>query len=255
MSFCDRFLLLGLLLSSPLYGEGAESSQTPEKNETILNSAKQDESKLPPRKLNWSVGFDARDLNVTPGNRRFKQREVSPDINIGITWIEPNWWAMGRVHLPLGPNSQRYAESPPLDTEGYGLSFNFGKSLLNHQLRQTQGDYGVEVGIESFELTARSFRKQSLNDGGYTDFWVVKTRWMAITPSIFATFLKPARPEGNKPEWLMTRIEGYRVALGVVIPVQRSWDLRYEKNTVLVGDRGSWSGVHGLLSWNAWLGI
>ncbi len=246
-----RSLVLSFCLSTPLWAQAPKEAE-----KTIVPDSKTvAEADLPPRKMNWSVGMDARELNVTPGDRRYKQREVSPDINIGVTWIEPVWWAMGRVHLPVGPTSQRYADSPPLDTEGYGVSFNFGKSLLNHELRQANGDYGLEVGLESFELSARSFRRQVLSDGSSTDNWVVKTRWTAITPAVFATFLKPARPEGNKPEWLMTRIEGYRVALGVVVPVQRSWDLRYGKNGTPVGDRGSWSGVHGLLSLNAWLGI
>lgn len=213
------------------------------------------EAHLPPRKANWSVGIDLRQLSVTPDDRRYKQREIAPDINIGFVWIEDSWWGMGNVHLPVGPTSQRYPDSPPLDTEGYGISATFGKTLNSQSLREKSGDYGIEVGIESFELTARSFRRQTLNDGTATDAWTVKTRWTAITPSLFATFLKPARPQGNKPEWLMTRIEGYRIALGLVIPVQKSWDLRYKQGETNQGDRGSWKGVHGLFSVNTWLGI
>ncbi len=213
------------------------------------------EANLPPRHANWSVGFDGRELNVTPGDRRYKQRALAPDINIGFTWIDESWWAMGRVHLPFGPTSERFPDSPPLDTEGYGVSATFGKTLSSSSLRESAGDYGVELGIESFELAARSFRRQVLFDGTSTDAWVMKTRWTALTPAIFATFLKPARPQGNKPEWLMTRIEGYRVSLGVVVPVQRSWDLRYERAGVPEGDRGGWTGVHGVLSVSTWLGI
>jgi hypothetical protein len=83
----------------------------------------------------------------------------------------------------------------------------------------------------------------------------MKTSWTAITPALTATFLKPARPEGTRPEWLMTRIEGYRVSLGVVIPVQTSWDLRWEKDSVAKADRGSWKGVFAVASASAWLGI
>lgn len=213
------------------------------------------EAKLPARNSNWSIGLDGRQLNVTPGDRRYKQREIAPDINVGFVWIEDSWWSMLRGHLPFGPTSQRYPDSPTLDTEGYGISATFGRTLSSGSLRQSGGDYGVELGIESFELAARSFRRQVLVDGSVTDAWVVKTRWTALTPAIFATFLKPARPQGTKPEWLMTRIEGYRVSLGVVVPVQRSWDLRYERGGTPVGDRGSWTGVHGILSLNTWLGI
>lgn len=212
------------------------------------------EANRPSRKANWSVGIDVRQMSVTPDDRRYKQREAAPDINIGFVWIEDSWWAKGGMHLPLGPNSQRYPDSPPLDNEGYGVSAIFGKSLSG-SLRKDSGDYGLELGVESFELSARSFRRQVLNDGSATDSWIVKTRWVAITPAIFATFLRPARPQGNAPEWLMTRIEGYRIALGVVVPVQKSWDLRYKQGDSFRGDRGSWKGFHGLFSVNAWLGI
>lgn len=252
------FLLLCLAQINPLALARESSPKTldlGQDSDSQMAKKPAKEAQLPPRNSNWSIGLDGRILNVTPGDRRYKQRSLTPDINVGFVWIEASWWAMLRSHLPFGPTSQRYPDSPPLDTEGYGISATFGRTLNSSSLRQSQGDYGIELGVESFEVAARSFRRQVLGDSSVTDAWVVKTRWTAFTPAIFATFLKPARPQGTKPEWLTTRIEGYRASLGVVVPVQKSWDLRYERNGKPEGDRGSWSGVHAVLSVNTWLGI
>lgn len=209
---------------------------------------------LPARDSAWSIGFDARQLNVTPNDRRYKQRSTAPDINVGYVHIDESWWVMARGHLPFGPTSQRYPDSPPLDFEGYGISTTYGHSFSGH-LRDPSGDYGAEIGLEVFELVGRSFRRQVLPDNSVSNAWVMKTRWTALTPALTATFLKPSRPQGSRPEWLMTRIEGYRLSAGIVIPVQNSWDLRWEHNGVGQGDRGNWKGFFGVASLTAWLGI
>jgi hypothetical protein len=209
---------------------------------------------LPPRTGAWSIGFDVRQLNITPNDRRYKQRSPAPDINVGYVHIDKNWWAMARGHLPFGPTSEKYPESPPVDYEGFGFSATYGRPLISG-LRKGSGDYGAEIGVEIFELVGRSFRRQVLPDNSVSEAWVMKTSWTAITPALTATFLKPSRPKGTRPEWLMTRIEGYRISLGAVIPVQTSWDLRWEKNSVGQGDRGTWKGVFGVASVSAWLGI
>jgi hypothetical protein len=209
---------------------------------------------LPPRTGAWSLGFDLRQLNVTPSNRAYKQRGIAPDINVGYVHIAEDWWASAIGHLPFGPTSQHYPDSPPIDFEGYGFSAVYGRPFSGN-LRKASGDLGAEIGLEVFELVGRSFRRQVLPDKSVSDAWVMKTRWTALTPALTMTFLKPARPQGSRPEWLMTRIEGYRFSLGAVIPVQNSWDLRFEKNSVGQGDRGKWKGVFGLLAISTWLGI
>lgn len=209
---------------------------------------------LPPRTGAWSMGFDLRQMNVTPDDRRYKQRAIAADINVGYVHIDETWWAMARGHLPFGPTSQRFPDSPPLDFEGYGFSTTYGRSFSG-RLRKPSGDYGAEVGFEVFELVGRSFRRQVLADQSVSNAWVMKTRWTAITPALTASFLKPARPQGSRPEWLMTRIEGYRLSLGMVIPVQTSWDLRWEHDSISQGDRGKWKGVFGVASLSTWLGI
>ena len=209
---------------------------------------------LPARTGAWSIGFDVRQLNVTPSDRRYKQRSSAPDVNVGYVYIDDSWWVTARGHLPFGPTSQRYPDSPPIDFEGYGFSTTYGRSLSGH-LRDPSGDYGAEIGLEVFELVGRSFRRQVLTDKSVSNAWVMKTRWTALTPALTATFLKPSRPQGSRPEWLMTRIEGYRISAGVVIPVQNSWDLRWEHDGVGQGNRGSWTGMMSVISLTAWLGI
>lgn len=210
---------------------------------------------LPARTGNWSVGFDVRQLDVTPNNRRYKQRGLEADINFGYVYVANSWWGTVRGHVPFAPTSQYYDESPPIDYEGYGVSTTFGKTLSASSLRQASGDYGVEVGLEIFQLVGRSFRRQVLPDRSISEAWVIRTGWTAITPAFSATFLKPARPQGNRPEWLMTRIEGYHVSLGVVIPVQKTLDVRWEHDRVGQGDHGTWKGIFGIASLSTWLGI
>ncbi len=232
----------------------ADSGKDTEQDKGMPTLSPEAIAALPARNGNWSIGFDVRKLNITPSNRSYKQRGLTPDINVGYVYIKDSWWVMARGHVPFGPTSVRYPDSPPVDFEGYGLSATFGKSLTS-SLRNPGGSYGAEMGVEIFQLVGRSFRRQVLADQSISEAWLMKAGWTAITPALTATFLKPARPQGNRPEWLMTRIEGYHMSLGVVIPVQRSWDLRWEHDHVGQGDRGTWKGVFGVVSLSTWLGI
>ncbi|MBC7661141.1 MAG: hypothetical protein H7249_15695 [Chitinophagaceae bacterium] len=209
---------------------------------------------IPPRTGAWTLGFDFRQLNIKPDDGRYKEHKISPDVNVGYVTIRNTWWFMGRVHLVFGPTSEHFPNSPTLDTSGYGYSFTYGKSLFG-DLRKSSGDYGAELGLEAFQVVGRSFESKTLSDGSLSSGWVMRTSWTALSPALYATFLQPSRPQGNRPEWLVTRIEGYRVSLGVVIPVQTSWDLSWTHDQVGQGGRGKWKGAFGLASLTAWLGI
>lgn len=217
-------------------------------------AATKESENLPPRRGAFVFSSDVRKLDVQVDDSRYNIDSFAPDVSGGYAWIQDRYYIMGRAHLALGPTSQKFPDSPPLDFSGYGFSLLAGTSL-NGKLRKSGGDYGVELGLESFELVGRSFRSQVLSDGSTTDAWVLKIRWIGVSGGIFATFLKPSRPAGSRPEWLVTRMEGFRVGLGLVAPLKNSWDLRFERNGAGEGDRGEWKGLLGLLSVSILLGV
>jgi hypothetical protein len=48
-----------------------------------------------------------------------------------------------------------------------------------------------------------------------------------IFPSIFFAWLKEARPAGNTPDLLATRIEGYMLNMGIAMPLSSKYKIRY----------------------------
>lgn len=252
------FFALPLLAQGSQPAAAAEAKAAAAEAKAAVAEAKASETdpaNLPPRRAAWILGGDVRQLSIKPDNSLYDVDALAPDINGGYAWIQDRSWFLGRVHLALGPTSQRFPDSPPLDFSGYGISLMAGTTLSSSKLRQKGGDYGAEIGFESFELVGRSFRRQVLGDGSQTNAWVLKVRWIGITGGVFATFLKPSRPAGSRPEWLMTRIEGYRLGLGLVAPLENSWDLRYERNSASEGDRGTWKGLLALFSLSVLLGV
>lgn len=207
-----------------------------------------------PREHAWSIGASLRRLDIK-ADYDYQVQAVAPFLDIGRGWVRPTWWSLFELSLMLGPNSQRLPDSPPLDFIGTGFRFRAGHVLPGRLLRQPQGDWGVELGVEYSEWIARSYQDRQLSDGQTTSAWVVRSRWIFVQPALFYSLWKPARPQGHKPEWITTRIEGVVMSLGLSVPIQSQLQATYIKSGEKQGVTDHWQGTLALLSLTSWLGI
>ncbi|MDQ3235071.1 MAG: hypothetical protein M3Q07_24950, partial [Pseudobdellovibrionaceae bacterium] len=183
--------ILAILLLGCNVSQAAESEPPP-------NSAK-----FAAREHAWSIGTSLRRLDIK-ADYDYQIQAVAPYIDIGRGWVRPAWWSLFELSLILGPNGQRLPESPPLDFIGTGFRFRAGHVLPGQLLRKPEGDWGVELGLEYNEWIARSYQDEQLSDGQISSSWVVRNRWIFVQPALFYSRWQPARPQGHKPDWIMT---------------------------------------------------
>ncbi len=207
-----------------------------------------------PRVNAWSIGTSLRQLNLSTG-RDFSLKAICPYIDIGRGWIHSEWWSSIELNLILGPNGKRLTDSPPLDFTGTGLRMRIGHTLPGHPLRQTSGDWGAEIGLEYNEWIARSYRDEVQADGKVSSNWVVRSRWVFLQPAVFYSLLQAARPQGHKPEWITTRMEGMVISLGLSVPIQSQMQATFSENSERQNFSDHWRGTVAFLSLTSWLGI
>lgn len=202
----------------------------------------------------WAVGLQVRPLHFS-GSAEQRLEMTATTIDVSRVWVKRKWWASVDASLILGPWSQRRELSPPIDYSGSGLGARFAYALFSDGLRQPSGDWGLTLGAETMEVTGRSFRRENLATGSYTEGWLIRGRWTAILPGVFYSTLKPGRPKGNRPEWLTTRIEGYTFCLALALPVQGQIKQSFSLNGDAVRTSRKLEGYAIQLAFSTWLGI
>lgn len=233
-------LLMGSAGSAPLWGAEAKPQSYPEK--------------FAPRENAWSIGTSLRRLDIEAGHG-YKIDAMAPYIDLGRGWVHESWWSLVELSLVLGPNGKRLADSPPLDFTGTGLRLRMGHTLPGKVLRHPSGDWGAELGLEYNEWIARSYQDETLADGQISNGWVVRSRWIFVQPALFYSLWKAARPQGHRPEWVTTRIEGLVLSLGLSVPVQSQMQASFVKNGEKDSRTDHWHGTLAFLSLTSWLGI
>ena len=207
-----------------------------------------------PREHAWSIGGSLRRLAIK-ADYDYQVNALAPNIDIGRGWVRPSWWSLVELSLMLGPNGQRLPDSPPLDFIGTGFRVRAGHTLPGQVLRKADGDWGIEFGLEYNEWIARSYQDRTLADGAVSSSWVVRSRWIFVQPALFYSLWQPPRPQGHKPEWITTRIEGVVFSLGLSIPVQSQLQASYLKAGEKQSVTDHWRGSLAFLSLTSWLGI
>jgi len=240
---------LVILLLGSKSGLAAESQSTPAPAAPPSGA-----TSFTPREHAWSIGVSLRRLDIK-ADYDYKLSALAPNIDIGRGWVRPAWWSLVEISLMLGPNSQRLPDSPPLDFIGTGFRFRAGHALPGRLLRKPGGDLGLELGVEYNEWIARSYQDRSLSDSSVSSSWVVRSRWIFVQPALFYSIWQAPRPQGQRPEWITTRIEGVVFSLGLSVPVQSQMQASYVKGGEKQSVTDHWQGTLVFLSVTSWLGI
>jgi hypothetical protein len=241
--------IFAILLLGATVPQAADAQSTPDPA-----APPRETTSFTPREHAWSIGATLRRLDIE-ADHDYKIKTVAPHIDVGRGWVHPAWWSLVELSLMLGPNGQRLPDSPPLDFIGTGFRFRAGHAFPGQKLRKPQGDWGVELGLEYNEWIARSYQDRTLADGTSSNSWVVRSRWIFVQPALFYSLWQAPRPQGHKPEWITTRIEGLVMSLGLSIPVQSQMQTSYIKAGEKQSVTDHWRGRLAFLSLTTWLGI
>lgn len=147
-------------------------------------------------------------------------------VALGAGYIAKSWLFNGSFDILLGPYEPTRKERFDVDFYGTGATLWSGFSAQTLDLRSPAGGYGFGLGLSYADTVGRSAKLT-----GTTPDYVIRITNLSLTPGLFFTWLKQARPRGNTPELLTTRLEGEILSLGIAMPLLNSYSARYESAT------------------------
>lgn len=200
---------------------------------------------------------------------------TSATIDIGYGIVKEKWFLRGAFSSILGPYEPARDHQFNMDYFGTGFLLLAGAQLQNFpyqnfkfdKFEDRSLDYGLAFGFYYFDLSGKSIGKNRRIDNDSSvaprDYRSNITN-LALLPSFFVSWLTPSRQAGNTPEDLKTRVEGYQLIVGAVIPVMSYYDNQYSKDSlqddgsnmsVVIRERGSFTGASAYVALSILLGI
>ena len=203
----------------------------------------------------WSMGLSAHQhiLKSGDGNHLLGPSGL---VQLGWGYISDTWIGGTSLDFITGPYQSSKQQDLTVDFSGTGFSGYVGFSAENMNIRTYDGNYGFLLGISYSDTIGRSVgRRVSETDGATIDNWVMRVNNFSISPSIFFCWLEDARPAGNSPDLLTTRIEGYLLNIGVSAPIQTKYKLQYDENGLQKSTRGNLKGYTVTVTFTALFGV
>ena len=206
----------------------------------------------------WSFGITGSQENLkAAGNHQLIG--TSAAVQIGYGHIARDWLANFSVDILQGPYQPTYDSQLQVDHSGFGVTAWTGLSAQKTNIRSPEGGYGFALGLSYGALTGRMVGRNRRDDGQgnaadrqLIDSYTNHVSKLSIIPGLFFTWLDNARPAGNTPDLLMTRIEGLVLLIGAATPIIATYNTSYTKGTnEVVRDHGSLAGYSIILNLTA----
>lgn len=206
LSFC--LLIFSLLGSIPALSE-VTFNQTEEKR----NSA-------------WGLGFAGYQHGLKSGDGN-NLLGTATAVQLGYIYIGDTWLINASVDTISGPYLSPQQQNTKLDYSGTGTTISFAMSAEEADIRTYQGNYGFALGLTYADIVGRVVG-QRFDEEQETDKLVMRVTNFAIQPSVFFTWFEPrARKVSNRPVDLKTRLEGYYLNIGFLVPLITKYQLRW----------------------------
>jgi hypothetical protein len=205
------------------------------------------QAKVPKSKI-WVFSFIGVNHNLVSPTGSHKLRGLGSAVQVGYGHVAEGWFTTLNLDVHSGPFKLNQSGSD-LNFFGTGVSSEVGWSLNGGGLRSPTLSYGLGFGLNYFDIVGRP----NLDDTKL----VMRVNDFALMPCLFLAKLSPPRFEGNTPEQLMTRIEGYMLNLGILVPILATYDQKIVDSgsggTKRV--KGRLGGFSVVMHLSTWLGI
>lgn len=151
---------------------------------------------------------------------------VGSVVQLGRGHIATNWYVNGTIDIISGPYHADQKHASQVDFAGTGFTANFGYGLTS-SLRGAGSSYGFALGLHYADIVGRNIEASAPAPGVSVDGITMRVNDFSLMPGIFFSWLEPARPRGNKPILLITRLEGYLLSFSVAMPMLASYNIKY----------------------------
>lgn len=186
------------------------------------------------RRSVFSIGIqgDRHDLKAGNGDELIGN---SAAVQLGTGYIADKWYTSVSLDIILGPYEPVRNKELNTDFVGTGLTWFTGISAQTQNLRSPAGGYGFALGLNYADIVGRTnssrnrdSRAGNRDESGETiDNYIMRVNRFSMIPAIFFSWLQGARPAGNSPDLLTTRLEGYLLTIGAAIPIITTYSSRY----------------------------
>lgn len=178
-------------------------------------------------------------------------------IKVGRFFSSGRWASGVSLDLLTGPYEGPESQNIIVDFTGTGLSayvnFFFKKEISTER----SSNYGLGVQFNYADIIGRSTGQKTISasEEGEVRNWIMRVNNFSVTPTLTYILLEPSRKEGNKPELLMTRLEGLKIYIGASFPIQTKYKLQYEQDNLLTTKRGGLFGHSWIVGVSTLFGI
>lgn len=185
------------------------------------------------RNAYWAVHLGGLQHNLRSGDGT-ELRGGSLTFDIGRGYLHENWYVEVDFGLLLGPYQKTGPQKLDMEYSGTSVGVTWGYSAETANLRSPTGNYGFMLGFQYADITGRSSGERSLTTGSdarveLLSRYRVSIQYASLMPAIFFCWLEEPRLKGNKPELLVTRIEGYMLTLGIGMPLYATYSSSYNR--------------------------
>lgn len=183
----------------------------------------------------WTFGLEVTQTSLKSGQGQHLLG-LQNSANLGWGYLAHKWYTYINFDIISGPYGSLRKETILAEYEGTGLSTGIALSAGKEGLRTNEGNYGFLLALRYRDVVGRNVSETNvmLEDGRIGRNWSLRVNNFSLLPAIFFCWLKPDRPAGNRPQDLMTRLEGYFLTIGISTPLSARYYLSYqnESNTI-----------------------
>lgn len=145
-------------------------------------------------------------------------------VSLGAGYIAKSWLFNASFDILLGPYEPTRQGAYNVDFYGTGATLWTGFSAQTLDLRSPAGGYGFALGLSYADMVGRSAEAT----GGSPEY-TMRVNHLSLVPGLFFSWLEPARPRGNTPDLLKTRLEGEILSLGMSMPLLSTFNANAAK--------------------------
>ena len=194
-----------------------------------------------PRPWVWSFGVNTQYQDFSDDAARSVMYGQNAVLKFGAGYANFANFQLFALDIHVGPFEQSKTNRAAIDFGGTGATYQFGYTFHKAGLRASDGCYGVTLGLSYLDVIGRSIgksaqqlsevRNQAMDQDGENIIkrnHLINVSGFFVVPGLFYAKFKPARPLGNNPDLLSTRLEGYIATLGWALPAYGNHRSSYE---------------------------
>lgn len=185
----------------------------------------------------WLFGASSLKSNLSAeGDDVEDFKNTSLQISIGKGVFRDKWSFSGSIDLLSGPLEPFFENDLDVELEGFGLTFLSSYALTGTGIRDKKPSFAATFGLNYLSVNGASIgRNKNLNkdfdsplNSGKINGYSVNLSTLNIVLGTTFNWIEKARPQGNHPDLLKTRLEGYALSILAFVPVYGSMDSKVD---------------------------